>query len=542
MVGLDRAPSALTVPAASSATRSAAWPDLILVVGLALLWRTLLFNGAFGSDDTVYLARAFEIAEGRWTSADYNGALRYGFNIPAGLMVAMFGRSLVAANLWPLMCSLAEVALVYVFLRELAGRRAAVVGALLMGAAPLHIAVATRIHADPVVSFFLTAAFVATFKGLRARSEGLCLAAGLALGGVYWSKELAPVTYFAFVPLLWYFRGFWRGVGWAIAGLLIMLFANGVLMQVIAGDPLHPIRVVLGAMGRNFIHGGQGEDSPWYYIPYLFLDVRHVGLLGWLAVLGLVQWGASRQRGDPQATASDLPAAGFAVAWLAGMLLILSVFPVSLVPLRFTMKQSNYISLFLAPLVIVATLGLHAWRGVLGRTLLGVSLCLGLLLAGLQQADYRAFTANSKAIARDALRVPGPGLVGSTNNSSMAYVQSLISRQVVPVVSFKEIREGSAATLAKLGSGDLIAVLDPQTLSWFAGQNPVTGPLSCWQWERDLAPEDLGLGNHLAASLAHVVSVVPGQVPSKVAAALSKLGQPAPARVYRVPKGHLWCD
>lgn len=519
--------------------------DMVLVLGLALLWRLLFFNGPFGSDDGVYLQRALDVATGAWTSADYNGALRYGYNIPAGLMMLLFGRSIAAANLWPLTCSLAEVALLYVFLRELLDRRAALFGSLLLGTAPLHIAVATRIHADPVVSFFLTAAFVATYMGLRRRSSAWCLAAGIALGGVYWSKELAAVVYFAFVPLLWYFRRYARGVAWVLAGLLLMLVANGLLMLWIAGDPLHSVKVVLGSLSRNFIQDGGGEDSPLYYLRYLFLDPRHVGLLGWLAAAGL--WGLLRGKTNAGAAASPagatVPGVGFVAFWLLGLLVVLSAFPVSLSPLRFTMKQSNYISLFLAPLAAMAAAALSGWRPRWRSAVMIVTIALGLLLGALQQADYRVFTANSKGIARMMQGRDDALLVGNRSHSGIAAMQATLTGQPVPVVSYSEASSDPAAFARRTsGARELLAAVDPQTAAWFSGSKVLTEARPCWRLLADVTPLGLGLGNQLAAGVAWASRRLPGQVPAKVASAAARLAEPEPAWIYRVPAGRLWCD
>ena len=244
-------------------------PDLAAILLFALALRLALFNGPFGSDDTVYYQRALEISRGEWTPANYNGALRYGFNLPAGLLMRVFGPSVFAANLWPLLCSLAEVATVYLVGAALGGRRIAAIAALLLAATPLHIAVASRIHADAVVSAALSGSFALLFFGLRRRSVALLFAAGLCLGAVFWAKELAAVTFLAFLPLLAYFSargshqwaGRRRGLAAALAGLALMFALHFALMAAIAGDPLHAIRVVTGAMQRNFIDGGQSEDA-----------------------------------------------------------------------------------------------------------------------------------------------------------------------------------------------------------------------------------------------------------------------------------------
>ncbi|MDH4393716.1 MAG: glycosyltransferase family 39 protein [Aquabacterium sp.] len=529
----------LRLGAISAAPQPAAWPqpwDWLLVVALAAVLRVAFFNGEFGSDDAVYVKRAQEVANGVWTSADYNGALRYGFNIPAGMFMALFGDSRFVANLWPLTCSLLEVALVYLFVRQNFGRSTALLAALLLGAAPLHVAVATRIHADPVVAMFLTASFVAVDAALARRSLFWCAVCGLCLGGVFWTKELVAVVFLAFVPFLWHYRRFGSGVVVILAGLGAMLILHGLLMWAVAGDPLHAVKVVTGQVGRSFIQGGGGEDSPLFYLRFLFLDIRHVGLLGLLALVPLVVLMPSRF------DHSALPPLRFTLIWLAGLLLVLSVFPVSLSPLRFTMKQSNYISLFLAPMAVMAAIGLAHFRPRLRWWASALVLCLGLLLSALQQADYRSFTANSKAALLSTADRPGVLLVGSSNLQGMASVQNKLRTGLAPVVSFRDAIDDPDAYRRRLVPGtEVIAVIDRQTAAWFAGPRVIDSPQPCWQPLSVLAPTDLALGNTVAAGLASLVRLGPMSLAARVEPLLQRLAAPEPARMYRVPAGNLWC-
>lgn len=505
--------------------------DLLLILLIALAVRILFFNGAFGSDDLTYYQRAVELAHGEWTSADYNGALRYGFNLPAAGFIALFGESLFAANLWPLTCSLIEIGAVYMFANAAMGRRAGIFAALLLASAPLHIAVATRIHADPVVSMFITLGFVLLYFGAMRRQTSLLFAAGLSIGGIFWTKELAAVTWFAFLPMLWLFRGQWRNCLYIIAGAVLMMLLHGLLMLIIAGDPLHLVKVVSGAVQHNFVDGGQGEDSPIYYLRYLFGDLRHTGALGFFAFASLLALPRAMKQNTQLRTGYS-----YVLIWWIGLLLVLSVFPVSLSPLRFPMKQSNYISLFLAPTTLLAGFAIAALPRTLGHLALALCLALGLLLGALQQADYRMFTANSKALSSFAVQHPRAIIVGTTNNSSLG---NLWARLVSPgspravILSFRDLNEEDGATHQKLSEADAIfAVLDQQTMNWFAGKTRVTSPLPCWEYEQTLEPTDLGPGNKLA----ELASSVFGKI-KPLADAMNRLGRPQRADIYRV-NGH----
>ena len=532
--------------------------DLAAILLLALALRLALFNGPFGSDDTVYYARALDISRGEWTVAHYNGALRYGFNIPAGLLMRVFGNSVFAANLWPLLCSLAEIATVYFVGAALGGRRVAAIAALLLASAPLHIAVASRIHTDAVVSAALSGSFALLFFGLRRRSAGRLFAAGLCLGAVFWVKELAAVTYVAFLPLLAHFTargsdrwaGRGRGLAAALGGLALMFALHFALMAAIAGDPLHAIRTVTGAMQHSFIDGGQSEDAAAYYLPYLFTDLRHVGLIGWLALLAGLTALFSRRSPDVSPIAGPRPA--YLAWWLLGLLAVLSLFPVSLSPLRLPMKQSNYLTLFLAPLALAAAFGAQRLPRRAGDAAVGLSVALGLALALLQQADYRAFTANGKALAAlAAASGPGELWIGSTNNDNLGTMLAQVAGEGSAGrrstwSSFRAARADPAAWRQRVESAGpgarLNIAFDPQTLAWMAGPNPVTAPLPCWQAQAEVAPTGLGLGNLFAGAVAQGWAGL-GVAPARtLTARLDRLAHPLPAWVYSTKATDLWCE
>lgn len=510
-------------------THSARWADLLALALFALLLRLVFFNGPFGSDDAVYLERAIAVARGDWSSSDYNGALRYAFNLPAGLLIRIFGENTAAANLWPLLCSLAEVLLVYVVAASIWGRRAGLFAGLVLATLPLHISVASRIHVDAVVSLFLSLAFALVYFGSMRDSRRLWFAAGLAMGAVYWAKELAAVTLLAFlaIPLLW--RRMPPGWPWVLLGGLTMLIAHLGLMTAIAGDPLHLFRV---ASRHSFIAEGVGDGSAWYYFRYLLLDLRQTGLASLLAGVGVCLVLRNRS-----VAWTRMDGRSFVVVWWLSLLAVLSFFPVSLSPLRFAMKQSNYLTLFLAPIAILAGATLTQWTPRLAAWGIGLVALLGLLLAGLQQADYRVFTSNSKAAYAFMQAHPGHAMVGSRNTASLRdYYAALAPAGQAPRIY--SLTQAITEMRAQVGQAPapLYVAWDPQTQAWAGGGGGLKAPPACWQRDAVLVPAGLAWTNRLAATAAHWPVV-----PHAGAQLLARLGQPPRATVYTVAPRDLWC-
>lgn len=514
--------------------RDSVFLGLILLFALAV--RLLTFNGAFGSDDLTYYSRAVELAQGSWTSANYNGALRYGFNLPAAVFIALFGESIFVANLWPLTCSLIEIAAVYVFAKAAINKRTGIIAALLLATAPLHIAVATRIHADPVVSMFLTLGFVLLYFGVVRRQQVILFCAGLAIGGVFWVKELAAVTWVAFLPLLWLFRDEWRSSLYVIAGATLMLLLHGLLMYSLAGDPLHLIKVVMAAMKRGYIDVPENKDtSAWYYLRYLFVDIRHTGLLGFLALVSLFLSLLPKDIGIRSQAGFF-----FVSLWFVALLVVLSVFPVSLSPLRFPMKQSNYITLFLGPTALLAGAALSVFPKVIRGLTLAACLIIGLLLGGLQQADYRIFTSNTKALAAFAVAHPSAVVIGSANNSGLGSLWTRLehpSKAMARIIGYRELEDSSNEMLQMLeGSEEVYVVIDRQTNRWFAGKIIIESPLDCWSHVQKLTPTGFGLGNDLAGFAHRAFSSF-----GPVATVFARLHYPLQADIYLAPAHDVLC-
>jgi hypothetical protein len=520
------------------------WPPLLGVMLLAAVVRLLFANGPLGSDDLVYLARSVEIAQGEWNSANYNGALRYGFNIPAGALLALFGVNLTTANLWPLACSLAEVAAVYVFAWHAFGRREALLAALMLATTPLHIASATRIHADPIVSLFLTLAFVLFFLAERRTSRALFFCAGLSIGMVYWVKELVIVTLFALAlyPLVWR-RWSWQWLAF-VAGGLVMLVGHLALMTAIAGDPLHLVKTVTGQISRSYLGQMDGEDGAFYYFRYLFADVRHTWLAGFFAAAAVLVWLRTRFAGAPAAGPKPGGLA-FAVFWLLSLIAVLSFLPVSFSPFRLTMKQSNYLTLFLAPLVVLAAFAVarlsRGWQWAALIAFVGGGLALG----ALQQQAYRLFTSNSNGAAQFLREHPQARLLGFTNNGNIVQITSILDHEPTLRERFTYLEDVAPAELPALiaahPDAQWHAVFDRETMNWGGKALRWKAPLACWRRVENLQPAGFGAGRHLPAALLAVAEHLPAALATRLEPPLQRLVAPQPAEVYRIDAADPLC-
>lgn len=507
------------------------------VLLFAFAARYLAFTGYFGSDEVTYTAQAFKLLDGDWTVDEYVGANRYGVNLPVAMFAWLFGRTEMAAASYSLLSSLAEVALVTWVAYRMFGTRVAVFSGLLLASLPTHIHFAGRMMADAPVCLTLTAAFVLFYEGEIRNSKEAWFAAGLMVGLSFWIKP--PVTVFAAMVFMAYplvarrFNFSWM---WMVIGALVTVGLNGLLMAVLTGNFWYIFDAMRERRSSGYLEAGvsAGEmaTQAHYYLTYLFGSVYHTGLLGPVALLGMFLAWRSRAR-------LSAPAAfglGYLLLWSLGLIAVLSLFPVSLRPLIFVPKQTNYMLLFVAPLCLLAGWSLSRLTGKWPLVVLVSCMSSGLLLAMLLQGSVAVFTANSWATLKYVQARPGETFYVMSNAMRAAWYQRLLQGEDLEA-RLRPINEllaspDSPQPVAGL-PGERFAIVDEQTLAWdltrpFA--RPGDAP-ACWTEVAQIKGQAQGLGAMMLRNLASQ----PVLESTKLGARLRKSAQPLPARVYRVP-------
>ncbi|MBN8506086.1 MAG: glycosyltransferase family 39 protein [Burkholderiales bacterium] len=451
----------------------------LMLLGTALLLRLAFYSGFFGSDEVSYTEAAFRLLDGNWTVASYVGSNRYGVNLPMAAFGAVFGRGEWVAAAYSMICSLAEVALLAGLGGRLVGARAALLGAWLLALTPLHVNLAGRLAADAPMALTLTACFLLFFRAelqeaSRGRAWGFLLA-GLAAGWGFWIKPVAIyyLALFLLVPLL-LARWRWSWL-WLAVGFFAMVTANCALFALLSGDAMFLFKTMAERRASGYLEqelaGGAAMDAPWYYLVYLFGKVYHTLWLGLLAVWGL--WATRRLALDPRR---------LLLLWALGLLVAFSLMPVGFKPFTWVPKQTNYMSLFLAPLSLLGGLALVA----AARWVWAVLVPPALLLGALQQNQVTAFTANSKALV-ELVRAEPDGIYWVSTNALRAANFEALVREPLP-----QIRWVGDWTPGDKGR----AFLDPQTLEW-AQREPfrhLDQVPACWQRLRSVQGRPEGIG------------------------------------------------
>jgi 4-amino-4-deoxy-L-arabinose transferase-like glycosyltransferase len=363
-------------------------PVLILaaIVVLALGLRLMFFTGFVGSDDSVYMEAAVDLAErGRWVGQDLASS-RLGFVAASAAGIKVFGLNEFGAVSVSLVASLATVVLVYLLGRLYFDERAGLLAAAIFAFYPLNIVFSTILVPETLLSCLMAAGLLAYAAGDRPRPLSLAasVGAGALFGLAYLVKEPAVLLLGA-LGLTWMvvlvrqrrIEKAWVAV---VIGFTLIVAAEVLMRYLTTGTPFERFRI----SSQTITHGmatwqEEREQSYWYlYLRSMFVSFYQVGLLFYLlAGALLVAWMKKRRLPTPL------------VVWAAVILVYLafgSVSFTSYVPLP---KQPRYLEAITVPVILLTAgvLGpLLSGRQRLPRTLTWAALAVyavsGLLCAG----------------------------------------------------------------------------------------------------------------------------------------------------------------
>lgn len=496
---------------------------------LALFLRLIFYTGVFGSDEVTYVFSAVRVMHGDWSVSDYIGATRYGINIPLALFMSAFGMNQAAANLWSLLCSIGEVILVAHTAWSIWGRRAGLLAGLLIAVLPLHVHFAGRMMADAPLAFFITLSFAMYWWAQLTRRAVYYAVAGIAVGMVFWIKEVAVIyaLIFAAFPLL----ERRLEARWLLlpASAAVIVGGNLVFFAVLAGSPLHVVHV-MSAAASKVANLASARTEIWFYPHYLLADVRHTFLAGWFALAGAAV--IIRNMVKHTAQTGDR----FVLVWFVGLLLVFTFTVTSFSPLALIAKQTNYMLIFVGPLCLLGGYFL-ARIPVPARTLLVVGYVAGgIALAAMEQQAVRNFVANSKATiafanahADATVYVPTSAFRVNALGELLDDVESAPAARMLPLDSAK---------CDSSGAHEQFVIFDPETADWQAGAvsygeiEKQLGP--CLSKVGVLNPVGFGMGRAVLGGLVRLIGLVPGSLGDRLERYAASYLAPQEAVIYRL--------
>jgi 4-amino-4-deoxy-L-arabinose transferase-like glycosyltransferase len=507
------------------------WLYAILILSVAASIRAALFSRGLGTDEIVYISQAYHLLDGDFSRGIYLGAIRYGVNALQALSIALFGDGVVGAAGLFFICSLANVLLAYWFAFHLWGRRSAIWVGMTIAVLPIDVTVAGSFNPDPYLGLVIAASFVVFYVAEEENRAIFYFLGGLLAGWVFWIKEEVLVFGFVFVFLAWPGRPWRDGWLWFLLGGFACIAADIAFFWAIYGDPLYQYSIVHKDVGGWLATQPVGDSSPWAYPRYLFINLYHTGLLGWLALAG----------GILMLRRQEEPGRRFVLGWAIGLLLIFSLLPVAFSPLTFIRKQANYMEIFVLPLALLAGWFLAQQRRAVAVALGGIMIASGIMLSGLEQQVVRVVTVNGRAAAAFAEAHPGTPVLGPLTAQRQSMVERLLHGSLDSSGDIRPVADLSGLPLTGGSANDVVAYLveDPQMRRWPEARTD--GSLSesvrrCLIAIGPLDRSDLGHGRSLVEVLRNILSLLPSAYGAVALKATDPVWQVIPAQVYAVTR------
>lgn len=327
---------------------------LVVVVFGALIVRFVFYHGYYPSDQYTYAFDAWQMANGKLGVPDYSASMRWGLVLPTSIIYALFGVSEFTSTLWPMLTSIGSIVLAYFLGTKLGGKRAGLFAAIVFSMFPLDVKYATQLMADSPMGFYLLLSITALVFADDASGRkkiAWYLTSGCAVGLAYGAKTvgLFVLPFFVFYFVMLKREDFFYGFVVA-AGLLAVMAIEWLVFLVIADNPLHRIHT---AMETRVILGA-GEDPSLVmldqpigqYLIWLFADVHFVGLFFIvLLVLGVL----AARRGELRFRRPEKAM----LLWSIVIMSVLTFFPLTTDPYVPVFKSSNYMLMFVPPLLVL---------------------------------------------------------------------------------------------------------------------------------------------------------------------------------------------
>lgn len=254
------------------------WIALAAILLGAIALRIYFFQGYMNSDDAGYIALAKDSLQGRllvggtpaWEGCHFKG--RSGMIYSLAASIKLCGMKEWALVLFPFICSIAHVAVTFLFALRFATPSAALIAAALMAIMPIDVRYATHILPDGPMGFFVSCSLLLLVLALERRTTWalalLAFSSGLTLGLAWLTKEMAIYLFMTNVLVLALAYGISRKnviVAACMAAAFVLIVAVEMIVYAIhRNDPLykyHLLETTFARLPQYFFR----EGSPYGY-------------------------------------------------------------------------------------------------------------------------------------------------------------------------------------------------------------------------------------------------------------------------------------
>jgi len=217
----------------------------LILLMILIAWRLYGASYIIGSDELDYPYYANQMIEGTYEGGPYPSSNRLGLLLPTVVMFLLFGIKPVTAGIFPLLCSVISVFVLYFGLKSILSHKTALWAALLWAMFPANIIHATIIRPETPQALFIFIVIIYFYKSIAERECNTrnILIASLGLSALYLIRGTALVM----ILLLLIFQAIemikrkriipWFALLWVIPALTFA--GECIFFKYIAGDYFH---------------------------------------------------------------------------------------------------------------------------------------------------------------------------------------------------------------------------------------------------------------------------------------------------------------
>jgi 4-amino-4-deoxy-L-arabinose transferase-like glycosyltransferase len=270
------------------------WLIVILILLGALCIRLFFFVGFVGGhpqDDGIFICTARSMVNGNFpvNLQLYNGIssqyianpaetfpFRLAFVYPLAACFYLFGEGDYAAGLFPLVCSLATILIIYYISRLVFNRRVAIIAAFLCAIYPFDIIHATRVLSDETFGTLVGAALLMFLLARRKKKPLYLLLCGFMLGLAYLAKLTAvPIFIIVLIPVVWDALRCRRIVNtvYYCAGLALVILPEGLFYYFKTGSFFLHFRVISSSVIFKYTQEGHLTYNPFPLLRVEWADI-----------------------------------------------------------------------------------------------------------------------------------------------------------------------------------------------------------------------------------------------------------------------------
>jgi hypothetical protein len=324
------------------------------VLAAALALRLGMLTGFYGSDDFVYADAVSNLLRGNWHPFGYIGSVRYGFNLPVAFSIWLFGASEYGYTVYPLVCSLANIYLIWRLGTLLFNANVGFYAAFFMAFCPLDVIWSGRIQPDAPLMMWMTASVLCFIKAGGAKDNYVkamnqYFVGGLCLGIAYTTKNAALFL----IPLFAYISLFGQSklrycVAFAL-GFLVILGCETSFFWSQTGNPFYTFALQAEFNRRVVDSGVEFTTSVLAYPYWAFVTLQHSGLMFYFALGSCILYTI---RGEWKVKAVS-PNLLLVSVWFVSLFSLLTFYVMSWNPVTLIWKQPNYMLMFMPAVALL---------------------------------------------------------------------------------------------------------------------------------------------------------------------------------------------